>query len=129
MNDLLKFIESSKPGVNLEYIKETEQQLGIQFPKQYIDLLCLTNKPEINGWQFYPIKDPTNLRKTFDDVIKANENEIYKFEFVFIAGDGTGNQLCFKNQNSKLLDEVYVWDHETNELTYLAKKLRDFIIN
>ncbi|CAH0344623.1 SMI1/KNR4 family protein [Bacillus sp. CECT 9360] len=130
MQDLLDLIQSSKPGVTSDAICETEKQLGTSFPIQYRELVMLTNKPEIGEWIFYPIKDPKNLKKTFDDIVRANHKQVYsnEYDYIIIGEDGSGNHLCFKNQDKQMMEPIYIWEHESGDTRLIAKNLRNFII-
>lgn len=131
MEEFLFKIQSKKKGVSEELICNSEKKLGAKFPDQYRELIMVANKPEIGEWQFYPIKDPNNIKRTFDDVIRANldiNNRSQVYDLIFIAENGTGDQLCFKVQNNIMLEPVFIWEHENGNLNKIAGNLKAFIL-
>lgn len=131
MQEIIKLLETNKKGVEESAIRETEQKLNIRFPDQYVQLFKLANGPEVGEWTLFPIKDPKNMKKTWDDVVRQNEEvldgEISK-NLIAIAEDGTGDYLCLKVEDGKAADPIYLWLHESDETEELALTLKDFII-
>lgn len=131
MQEIIKLLETNKKGVEESAIRETEQKLNIRFPDQYVQLFKLANGPEVGEWTLFPIKDPKNMKKTWDDVVRQNEEVLdgeISENLIAIAEDGTGDYLCLKVENGKAGDPVYLWLHETDETEELAPTLKDFII-
>ncbi|MGE6367770.1 SMI1/KNR4 family protein [Planococcus kocurii] len=132
MQEIIKLLETNKKGVEESAIRETEQKLNICFPDQYVQLFKLANGPEVGEWTLFPIKDPKNMKKTWDDVVRQNEEVLdgeISENLIAIAEDGTGDYLCLKVENGKAGDPVYLWLHETDETEELAPTLKDFIIS
>lgn len=131
MQEIIKLLETNKKGVEESTIRETEQKLNVRFPDQYVQLFKLANGPEVGEWTLFPIKDPKNMKKTWDDVVRQNEevlNGEISDNLIAIAEDGTGDYLCLKVENGKAGDPIYLWLHETDETEELAPALKDFII-
>lgn len=132
MNEIMDLLDTNRKGVAEAAIRETEQKLGIHFPDQYVQLFRLSNGPEIGEWILFPIKDPDNVKKTWDDVVRQNE-EVLNREFpdnlLAIAEDGTGDYLCLKVEDEQTADSIYLWLHETDEIEELAPTLKDLILN
>lgn len=132
MNEIMDLLDTNRKGIAEVAIRETEQKLGIRFPDQYVQLFRLANGPEIGEWILFPIKDPDNMKKTWDDVVRQNE-KILDGEFpdnlLAIAEDGTGDYLCLKVEDEKAEDPIYLWLHETDEIEELAPTLKDLILN
>ncbi|MET3195181.1 SMI1/KNR4 family protein [Bacillus sp. OAE603] len=131
MNDVVDLIDSNKPGVTDLDIKSAEVQLAVVFPIQYKELFKLTNNAQIGEWRLFPIKDPKNLKRTWDDIVRQNQevrDEGMEDEFMSIGEDGSGDKLCLKVVNGKMEDEIYLWDHETTEVDKITSNLKEFII-
>lgn len=132
MNEIINLLDTNRKGVAEAAIRETEQKLGVRFPDQYVQLFRLANGPEIGEWILFPIKDPDNMQKNWDDVVRQNE-EAWDREFpdnlLAIAEDGTGDYLCLKVEGEQAADSIYLWLHETDETEELAPTLKDFILN
>ncbi|TDL72119.1 SMI1/KNR4 family protein [Rhodococcus qingshengii] len=131
MQNVRCLIETKKPGVDELDIKMAEEKLGAVFPEQYKKLLKLVNNAEIGEWILFPIQTHKNAKKTWDDVVRQNmvvRDERMSDGLIAIGDDGSGDKLCFKKNNGKMGDTVYLWNHETTELDEYASCLEDFII-
>ncbi|MBS9802644.1 SMI1/KNR4 family protein [Bacillus cereus] len=131
MKEVREYIETKKQGVLELQIKETEEKLGAAFPTQYRDLIKLVNNAEIGEWILYPIKDNRNVTKTWDDIVRQNvdmRDEYIPENLIVIGDDGSGDKLCFKINNGIMVDEVYIWYHEDDEMEEIALSLKEFII-
>ncbi|SEN51800.1 SMI1/KNR4 family protein [Lihuaxuella thermophila] len=131
MKDIINLIYGGKPGVDEETLNTTENSLGASFPSQYKELVKLINNCEIGEWIFYPIKDPKNIRKTWDDIVRNNQPSV-RFthipeDLIQFAENGTGNKLCFKINNNKMEEAIYFWDCETGLTEKIADNLKQFI--
>lgn len=131
MQEIIKLLETHKKGVEESVIRETEEKLNTRFPDQYVQLFKLANGPEVGEWTLFPIKDPKNIKKTWDDVVRQNAevlNGEISDDLIAIAEDGTGDYLCLKVENGKTEDTIYLYLHETGEIEELAPTLKDFIV-
>lgn len=132
MNDVINLIETSKPGVTDINIKSAEVQLGVAFPNQYKDLFKLTNNAQIGEWTLFPIKDPKNLKRSWDDIVRQNQDvrdEGMAANLISIGEDGTGDKLCFRIVDTVMDNKVYIWYHETGEVEVIASNLKEFIVS
>lgn len=132
MNDVIDRIETSKPGVTDIHIKSAEEQLGVAFPKQYKDLFKVTNNAQIGEWSLFPIKDPQNLKRTWDDIVRQNQDakdERMADDLLSIGEDGTGDKLCFRIVDNIMDNKIYIWYHETEEVEEVASNLKEFIVS
>ena len=131
MKDVIGLIPTRKIGVDETDIKVTEDKLGAVFPEQYKELFKLVNNAEIGEWTLYPINDHRNPKKTWDDVVRQNtevrEDDLSK-DLIAIGDDGSGDKLCFKVNNGRMENEIYIWYHEVVELEEYAPNLKEFII-
>ncbi|WP_285767509.1 SMI1/KNR4 family protein [Peribacillus sp. SI8-4] len=132
MNDVIDLIDSSKPGVTDSDIKSAEVRLGVCFPKQYKELFKQTNNAQIAEWTLYPIKDNKNVKKTWDDIVRQNQDEREEgmaADVLTIGEDGTGNKICFRIVDKAIDGKVYIWYHETAEMEELAANVKEFIVS
>ncbi|KMY44740.1 hypothetical protein AC622_11310 [Bacillus sp. FJAT-27916] len=132
MKDVLEWVDSRKPGVTETEINRAEEQLGIRLPAEYKELFTLTNNAQVDEWTFFPIKDPANLKKTWDDLVRQNNelrDEGMPEDLIAIAEDETGDLLCYRRTEEGIDERVYLWDHETGEREELASGLREFILS
>lgn len=131
MEDLIKIIYGENHGVDENIIGESENFIGIKLPKQYKQLLKITNGCEIGDWFIFPVKDPKNIKKTWDDLVYNNRNRPCQIpeKLIVFAHNGTGDYLCFKKYDeNKIDDSIYYWNHETGNQEKVAEDLRQFII-
>ncbi|WP_419881579.1 SMI1/KNR4 family protein [Peribacillus sp. B-H-3] len=132
MNDIIDLIDSKKPGVTDSDINLAEKELNVALPKQYKELFKLSNNAEIGEWTLFPIKDPKNVKRTWDDIVRQNKevrDEGMANELISIGEDGTGDKLCYRVTDKTVDIKVYIWYHETREFEELAPNLREFIIS
>lgn len=90
MRDIIDLIQSNKPGVTDLDIHLTEEKLGVTFPTQYKVLYKLSNHVQVGEWILFPIKDPNNRKKTWDDIVRQNielRDEDIPAELIFIGED------------------------------------------
>ncbi|GAB6448743.1 hypothetical protein bcgnr5390_51770 [Bacillus luti] len=130
MENIRDLIPTKKPGVNLLDINLTEQKLGVIFPEQYRGLIQLVNNAEIGEWTLFPIKDYKNVKKTWDDIVRQNNevrDERMPNNLIAIGDDGSGDKLCLKKRDKHLEDAVYLWNHETNAIEKYTSDLWGFI--
>ena len=48
-------------------------------------------------------------------------------DLIAIGDDGSGDKLCFKVNNGRMENEIYIWYHEDRELEEYAPSLKEFI--
>jgi cell wall assembly regulator SMI1 len=132
MNDVIDLIDTRKPGVTDLDIKSAEEQLGVIFPKQYKELFKLSNNAQIDEWTLFPIKESKNLKRTWADIVRQNQDvrdEGMAEDLISIGEDGTGDKLCFRIVDTEMDGKIYIWYHETEELEELASNLKEFIVS
>ncbi len=124
--------------VDAQYIKQTEEKLGVRFPLSYVAYMRRCNGGEIkvsdDYWQLYPILDTSGkkrLKRTCNDVVRetqqAKEWPRFPPNAVAIGSNCSGDLLAYihTDQFQKLDDMVYWWDHETGELHIVADDFLD----
>ncbi len=132
MNDIIELIDTRKPGVTELDIRSAEEELGVVFPEQYKELFKLSNNAQIGEWTLFPIKDPRNLKRTWDDIVRQNKDvrdEEMADDLISIGEDGTGDKLCFRIVDTVIDNNIYIWYHETEELEELAANIKEFIVS
>ncbi|WP_421385346.1 SMI1/KNR4 family protein [Bacillus salacetis] len=132
MENVRDLIPTRKGGVDESAIKAAEDKLGAVFPEQYKELFKLVNNAEIGEWILYPIKDNRNPRKTWDDIVRQNNevrDEFMSENLIAIGDDGSGDKLCLKVNEGIMGEEIYIWYHEDGEIEEYAPDLREFIIS
>ena len=132
MNDVINLVGTRKPGVTDLDIKSAEEQLGVVFPEQYKELFKLSNNAEIDEWTLFPIKESKNIKRTWDDIVRQNQDvrdEGMADNLISIGEDGTGDKLCFQIVDTVIDGKIYIWYHETEELEELASNLKEFIVS
>jgi len=132
-------------------LQDIEIKYKFQFPNLYkqLDIDGMLNVGEYGPkWyaEVYPTlkENPTLLLHSYDFELlnlKSVDEEIgdltdpddyrqidKKFNFIPFAKSGGGDHYCFflNEENEGNVPVVYVW-HDANEVSYLAKNLRDFI--
>ncbi|MCM3006125.1 SMI1/KNR4 family protein [Priestia koreensis] len=120
-----------KAGVDEFAIKEAEGELGAVFSAQLKELFKLVNNLGIGDWILYPIKGPSNLKKTWDDIVRQNTEiraDYMRKDLIAIGDNGSGDRLCVKVQDGLMGDEIYLWYHEDGELEEYAPNLGEFIL-
>ena len=110
--------------VSEKYVIETEQKLGVVFPKSYRDSIM-----EINGgmvvspqgeeegvWFLFSIcdkSDKNRLRRTAQDIVRENEAAWNYYgmpdNLYSIGGDNSEYIVFQKTQSGKLDDAVYLY--------------------
>lgn len=86
---------------------------------------------EIGEWILYPIKDNRNVTKTWDDIVRQNidmRDESIPENLIIIGDDGSGDKLCFKINNGKTDDKIYIWYHADDEMEEISPSLKEFIM-
>ena len=129
--------------VDLEYIRESEKELGVQFPQKFIRKMTFENGGEImteeDDWQLIPFFDKTDnkrISRTCNHIIleteKAREWNGFPKNGIAIATNGSGDYLVllpFKDSPTKLREEIYIWLHETAEIIEAAISIDELTEN
>lgn len=121
-----------KLGTESKNIDEAERQLNVAFPDTLKNIWLLSNGLELLGdWRLYPVFDPSNPRRTANHIVYENIKGCWDYmllDLVSIAEDGCGNHLVLKKEDRILLPEVYMWDHETNDIERWSTSLDDILM-
>jgi hypothetical protein len=124
--------------VDIEFIKRTEEKLGVKFPPSFRLRMSKSNggdaRTSIGGWDeywqlnpFFDTSDKTRLKRTCNDIVRetksANDWPDFPPEAVAIGANGGGDLLILlpdSDDPSRLQDAVFWWDHETGEVEKIA---------
>ena len=78
-----------------------------------------------NGY-YIRLKDNRNVTKTWDDIVRQNidmRDESIPENLIIIGDDGSGDKLCFKINNGKMDDKIYIWYHADDEMEEISPSL------
>ncbi|MEM9079099.1 MAG: SMI1/KNR4 family protein [Verrucomicrobiota bacterium] len=120
--------------VDLKFIEQAEEKLGVNFPDSFRAGMSELNGGEIETdedlWQIHPFFDTSDkkrLRRTANDIVRetasAKDWTGFPDHAVAIASGQSGDialLLPDGDDKSSLQDVVYAWDHETGSKTVLA---------
>lgn len=127
--------------LDAEWVEKTQQRVGIKLPAIYVGCMLRSNGGEVSAvgdsWTLYPIRDESDrkrLGRTCNDIVHETESARgfpgFPAEGLAIAGNGTGDQLVFLRSHDRTLfgDAVFLWEHETGELSRLADSLEELLL-
>jgi hypothetical protein len=122
------------------YIDRATVKLGIRLPQSYVRYMQRSNGGEVDAagetWQLFPVFDESDnnrIKRTCNDIVRetkvAREWAGFPPSGVAIASNGAGDKLVFLPHNSSesLADQIYWWDHETGNLTIVARKFGELV--
>lgn len=127
--------------VELKYIKEAEGELGVQFPKSFIEKMKKENGGEFStdedDWTIYPFFDKLDnkrISRTCNHIV-LETNQLRKIEGfpkngIAIAENGCGDNLImlpFQENQTEIREKIYIWLHETREIIEIANSIEDII--
>jgi hypothetical protein len=119
--------------VDRRYVVETEAKLGVVFPSRFVERMLKVNGGEFQAgddvWQLYPFRDSSDrkrLKRTCNDIVHettfSRSCEGFPTEAVAIGGNGGGDQLVLlpdSERPGQLSERLFVWDHETGDISEL----------
>ena len=121
--------------VDIKYIIETEQELGLVFPNSFKSKMTKENGGELmtedNDWQQFPFFDKSDnkrISRTCNHIIlETKQARMWNnFPDNAIVSNGSGDNLIllpFDNNNKKLKEEIYLWQHETGDIQLVAQTI------
>lgn len=127
--------------IDQKYIHETETELGFIFPDKFKKRMIKENGGEIlteeDEWQIFPIFDKTDkkrISRTANHIVletmQAREWDEFPRSGIAIGTNGFGDYLVLlpdENQPDKLGETIFVWFHETGELTQISNSIDELI--
>lgn len=125
--------------VDIKYIIETEQELGIIFPDSFRFKMTEENGGEPmtgnENWQLFPFFDKSDnkrMSRTCNHIVLENKQARSWGNFptngIAIASNGSGDNLILlpsDDDNKKLREEIYLWQHETGDIQEVAKTIHE----
>ena len=123
--------------VDIKYIIETEQELGLVFPDNFKSKMTKENGGELmtedDDWQLFPFFDKSDnkrMSRTCNHIVLETQQARTWNHFpdngIAIASNGSGDNLILlplDTDNKKLREEIYLWQHETGDIQQVAKTI------
>lgn len=123
--------------VDIKYIIETEQELGLFFPNNFKTKMTKENGGEVvtddDDWQLFPFFDKSDnkrMSRTCNHIIletkQAKSWNNFPKNGIAIASNGSGDLLVLlptEEDNTKLSDEIFMWFHKTGETEKVASNI------
>lgn len=127
--------------VDEQYIIETEKQLGVKFPMAFKDKMKIENGGEIevddDSWTIHPFFDKSDIKRikrTTNNIILETRNSRQWDNFpptgIAIGDDGSGDKLILlptESEPTELSDKIFLWSHETGEITEIADDIKELV--
>ncbi|WP_281231026.1 SMI1/KNR4 family protein [Flavobacterium gelatinilyticum] len=126
--------------VDIKYVQETEEELGLKFSPLFKEKMIEENGGEAQtedyDWNLYPFFDKSDkkrISRTCNHIIletkQAKEWGHFPLNAIAVGGNGCGDQLILLPcENNKILgDTVYFWCHETGEVQKAADNIQKLI--
>ena len=125
--------------VDIKYIIEVEQELGLLFPDSFKSKMMIENGGELmtddDDWQLFPFFDKSDkkrISRTCNHIALETKQVRSWGNFpsngIAIASNGSGDFLLLlstQDDNKKLSDEIYIWFHETGEIEKVADSIEE----
>ncbi len=124
--------------IELKYIKETEEELGVEFPKIFKEKMQEENGGEFYAegewWFLFPFFDKSDkkrISRTCNHIILETKNAMKWNAFpknsIAVGTNQSGDYLILREiETNKLSDEIYIWYHETREIIKVGKNINDY---
>lgn len=120
--------------VDIKYISQTEEKLGVKFPPAFLVKMAKLNGGSVtlgsDDFELHPFMDTSDrkrLARTASDIVRetaaARQWSGFPQDAVSIGANGCGDFLVLVPSQinpAVLAQEVYWWDHETGELNKVA---------
>lgn len=128
--------------VDVIYIKEAESELKVKFPTEFKNRMMKLNGGELLisdtiEFELYPFFDKTDrkrIKRTCNHIgletKNAREWKGFPENGIAIGSDGLGNQLLLIHDGDRnLTEELYFWNHETNQIEKIAQSINKLYID
>ncbi len=127
--------------LDIKYIIEAEQELGLVFPDIFKAKMTKENGGELmtknDDWQLFPFFDKTDnkgMSRTCNHIVletkQARSWDSFPTNGIAVASNDSGDNLILlpsDNDNKKLREEIHLWQHETGEIEEVAKNINELI--
>jgi hypothetical protein len=125
--------------VDIKYIIETEQELGVVFPNSFKTKMTIENGGEFiiedDGWQLFPFFDKSEkkrISRTCNHIGLETKQAKQWINFpssgIVIASNGMGDFLILLPTTeyiNRLSDEIFIWFHETGKIEKVAENIEE----
>lgn len=120
--------EFNVPEIN-HNIKMTEEQLGVSFHNDLIEVLMESNG--VTGEYGLGLLWSTDRIKSENLMFRSNDDfkELYmSFDDLLFFGDaGNGDQFAYPIQNGKIQrNDIFIWNHEEDSRNWIAPNLKAY---
>lgn len=116
--------------IDLNKILEVEKHFNYKFPNNFVNFVLQYNGGKPISKIFYVNKEIERVFKTMLSFNKEDRENIYigfdtkyKNNLIAVASDEVGNLICYERDTNNI---VY-WNHELDELQFVAYKWIDFV--
>jgi len=125
--------------IDIKYISEIEQELGLIFPESFKTKMREENGGELStkddDWQIFPFFDKSDqkrISRTANHIIletkQARNWGNFPANGIAIASNGSGDFLLLlptKENQQQLSSEIFAWFHETGEVKKIANHITE----
>ncbi|OUS19026.1 SMI1/KNR4 family protein [Nonlabens dokdonensis] len=123
--------------IDEKYIKETENELKIEFPIEFKNRMkksnggeLITEEFEFELYPFFDKSDRKRISRTCNHIGLETKNAREWIGFpengIAIGSDGFGNQIILiHNGNGILTDEIHFWNHEMGKTKKIAESITE----
>jgi hypothetical protein len=125
--------------VDERYIADAESELKVKFPFTFTEKMEKKNGGEIetsdDSYTLYPFFDKTDIKRikrTANHIVLETKNAREWNNFpptgIAIGDNGLGDRLVLlptDSDPSMLNDQIFIWSHETGDLTIIANDITD----
>ncbi|MEU6715960.1 SMI1/KNR4 family protein [Nonomuraea sp. NPDC046802] len=112
-----------------EAIDQIERLLGQRVPDELRELLRQTNgvRAEYESGLVWSVQEIIQENTEFRQ--SADFAELYMSfdQLMFMGDNGGGDQFAYIRVSAGRPDDVFVWDHETDERKWVAASLEDYL--
>jgi hypothetical protein len=126
--------------IDLKYILEAEKEYGLVFPHKFKCKMVRENGGELitsdDHWQLFPFFDKSDKKRISRtcnhigiETKMAKTWDNFPSNGVAIATNESGDYLVLLPSNTDckvLMEEVYIWYHETGEVNKIANSIDEF---
>jgi hypothetical protein len=123
--------------VDIKFIIETEQELGIVFPDRFKTKMTTENGGELmtedDNWHLFPFFDKSDRKRISRtcnhiglETKQAKEWGDFPSNGIAIASNGCGDILILlptTENSNKLSNEIFIWFHETGKIKKVADNI------
>ena len=112
-----------------EEIDQIERRLGQAVPDELRELLRQTNgvRAEYGSGLVWSVQEIIKENTEFRQSVDFAELYMSFDQLMFMGDNGGGDQFAYVRVPARRPDDVFVWDHETDERRWVAKSLEDYL--